>query len=79
MDAQVREQVFAHLPWWALVRKRHCPHVDVMGVYGVRVGRTRGRRRMWCRRCRRLLDGPVELSEDRRELVMRYHGAKSTT
>lgn len=75
MDTSVREQVFEHLRWWSFIRRRHCPHVDVMGIYGPQVRRTRGHRQMWCRRCGRVLDGPVQLAEDRRQLVLKYHGA----
>lgn len=42
--------------------RRHCPHSDVRGIYGDEIIHTPGFRRMECRDCGRLLDGPVGIA-----------------
>lgn len=51
--------------WW---ERRRCPHVDVEGIYGDEILRTPGGRRLRCRDCGRLLDGPVSIAADRQRL-----------
>ena len=43
-------------------RRKHCPHIDVVGVYGDEITRTPGGMRNLCRDCGRYLDGPVAIS-----------------
>lgn len=45
--------------------RRHCPHVDVRGIYGDEINHTPGNFRMQCRGCGRYLDGPVSISVER--------------
>ncbi len=48
--------------------RKHCPHVDVIGVWGDAINHAPGYRRNYCRDCGRHLDGPVTISTDRQEL-----------
>lgn len=50
------------LPWYAFSRRYHCPHPYIRGIYGDEITFTPGYRRLQCRRCGRLLDGPVILA-----------------
>lgn len=54
--------------WWHSRRKRHCPHVRVLGIYGDAINHTPGFRRNRCQDCGRLLDGPVSISESRSDV-----------
>lgn len=43
--------------WW-----RHCPHVNIRGIYGDEINHTPKNRRLECADCGQLLDGPVSLA-----------------
>jgi hypothetical protein len=45
--------------------KLHCPHRNLRGIYGDEILHIPGGRRLVCRDCGRLLDGPVSLAEAR--------------
>jgi len=49
--------------------RKHCPHVDVIGLYGDSINRAPGYRRNLCWDCGRYLDGPVSISTDRQKLI----------
>lgn len=51
--------------WWQFLKRRHCPHVRVQGIYGDAINHTPGFRRNYCLDCGRLLDGPVSISVQR--------------
>lgn len=53
--------------WWQFSKRRHCPHSFVRGIYGDEITRTPGWRRVECRDCGRLLDGPVRIAVLRRD------------
>lgn len=42
--------------------RRHCAHSRLRGIYGDEINHTPGYRRLQCRDCGRLLDGPVMLA-----------------
>jgi len=42
---------------------RRCPHPKLEGIYGDAINYAGGRR-LWCRRCGRVLDGPVSLARE---------------
>jgi hypothetical protein len=44
--------------------RRRCPHSDLQGIYGDEVVAV-GWWRLWCRGCRRFVDGPVSLARSR--------------
>ncbi len=46
-------------------QRRHCPHSDVRGIYGDEINHTPGGRRLQCRDCGRLLDGPPGIADMR--------------
>lgn len=46
----------------SLFRANRCPHTSIRGIYGDEINRTPGYRRLVCRNCGRLLDGPVSLA-----------------
>lgn len=48
---------------WRRLR-RHCPHSDLIGIYGDLVNAVGGWR-LRCRDCGRYLDGPVSLAKSR--------------
>lgn len=50
-----------------MFRKRHCPHSNLRAIHGDEVNYTPGYRRLECRDCRALLDGPVVLASLRRD------------
>lgn len=52
--------------WWQFRKRRHCPHVSLLGIYGDEINHTSGGRRNFCLDCGRLLDGPVSISRDRK-------------
>lgn len=52
------------LRWWQWRKRAHCPHADLQGIYGDQIFMA-GFRRLHCRRCGRLLDGPVALAEEK--------------
>lgn len=47
------------------IQRKHCPHVNLRGIYGDEINHTPGYRRNQCRDCGRLLDGPVSISRER--------------
>ena len=52
--------------WWRRSRKwRHCPHRNVIGVYGDGVYLMPKNRRLICEDCGNSLDGPVVLANAR--------------
>lgn len=51
-------------------RRRHCPHVNVDGIYGDEINHVGGYR-LVCADCGRYLDGPVSIAVDRTELRLR--------
>lgn len=66
-SADFSDPVFAGpLKWWEWVKKHHCPHVHVRGIYGDEINHTSGYRRLQCLNCGRLLDGPVSISWGRK-------------
>lgn len=54
--------------WWQFRKRAHCPHVDVLGIYGDAII-SFGWYRNVCMDCGRLLDGPVSISVERQELL----------
>lgn len=48
--------------WWQFRKRRHCPHVRVIGVYGDDIRFAPGNRRNYCCDCGRWLDGPVSIA-----------------
>lgn len=50
--------------------KRHCPHSNLVGIYGDRINHTPGGRRLLCNDCGSLLDGPVSPSRDRAAMTI---------
>lgn len=58
------------MKWWEFSKRRHCPHVHVRGIYGDEINHTPGYRRNQCLTCGRLLDGPVQISIERRRLEL---------
>lgn len=65
------------IPWWRFKERRHCPHSDLVGIYGDAINHCGGYR-LWCRACGRHIDGPVMLAVLRRgELELTSRGAES--
>jgi len=51
--------------WWRnWLKRRHCPHRHLRGIYGDDVNRVGGYR-LFCVDCGRFLDGPASLAEER--------------
>lgn len=48
-------------------QRRHCPHSNLRGIYGDEINHTAGFRRLQCRDCGRLIDGPVHLARLRED------------
>jgi hypothetical protein len=48
-----------------LMRRRHCPHSRLRGIYGDEINHTPGGRRLECQDCGALLDGPVVIERIR--------------
>jgi hypothetical protein len=44
--------------------RRRCPHSDLQGIYGDEIANV-GFYRLFCRACRRFIDGPVSLAQSR--------------
>jgi hypothetical protein len=44
--------------------RRRCPHSDLQGIYGDEIA-LHGFWRLFCRACRRFIDGPVTLAQSR--------------
>lgn len=65
------------LPWWAFTRRAACPHVEIQSISGDQANYTPRFSRMRCRRCRRYLDGPVQIALDRRELATKYQAQEA--
>lgn len=47
--------------------RRHCPHMDIRGIYGDEINHTPGCRRLQCMDCGRLLDGPASIADHDRD------------
>jgi hypothetical protein len=55
--------------WWSRrSARRHCPHSDLIGIYGDLVNAVGGWR-LRCADCGRYLDGPVSLANSRKSEV----------
>lgn len=48
------------LKWWQFTRRSHCPHSNLLGIYGDEINRVGGYR-LQCASCGKYLDGPVSL------------------
>lgn len=52
--------------FWRFRREiKHCPHSNLDPIYGDAINMSGGFR-LWCRDCRRKIDGPVALAERRK-------------
>ena len=50
--------------WFGRYARKRCPHSNLEGIYGDPINHNGGWR-LWCRDCRRYLNGPVSLSKSR--------------
>jgi hypothetical protein len=50
--------------WFGRRARKRCPHSDLQGIYGDEI-LTANFYRLWCRACRRFIDGPVSLAQSR--------------
>lgn len=57
-----------YIGWFGRTARRRCPHSDLDGIYGDSINHVGGWR-LWCRQCKRFLDGPVALARSRRSEI----------
>jgi hypothetical protein len=51
--------------WWQFIKRYHCPHSHLIGVYGDAILSMPGMRRLVCEDCGKVLDGLVLLAQSR--------------
>ena len=59
-------------------RRKHCPHSNLRGIYGDEINHTPGFRRLICRDCSTLIDGPARLAASRQRAEGRREDRKVT-